>query len=141
MRNYSQEYHVFHLHQTEFLIRRFSGDPGQTLGGGLRDVVNIPYAVNGKPGFAELIIPFTNPIIAGEFVYHCHLVQHEDAGMMANIRVLERRTVAEQLWDTVTDLAGLDLPDLWPAATAASVTAELDANICRPGSSGDVALR
>ena len=124
-----QEYHVFHLHQTEFLIKRFSGDPNQTLGGGLRDVINIPYAVNGKPGFAELIVPFTNPIIAGEFVCHCHLVQHEDAGMMANIRVLRRQTVAEQLWDKVTELAGLDLPRLWPAASAApSLTAELDAN-------------
>ena len=130
------------MHQLEFLIKRFSGDPNQTLGGGLRDVINIPYAVNGKPGFAELIVPFTNPIIAGEFVYHCHLVQHEDAGIMANIRVLRRQTVAEQLWDKVTELAGLDLPQLWPAASAASsLTAELDANICRPGQSSEVALR
>ena len=90
VRNFSQELHVFHLHQTEFLIKRFSGDRNQTLGGGLRDVINIPYAQNGQPGFAEIMIPFTNPIIAGEFVYHCHLVQHEDAGMMANIRVLPR---------------------------------------------------
>ena len=88
VRNFSQELHVFHLHQTEFLITKFSGTPDQTLGGGLRDVINIPYAKNGKPGVAEVIIPFTNPIIVGEFVYHCHIVQHEDAGMMANIRVL-----------------------------------------------------
>ena len=113
MRNFSQEMHVFHLHQTEFLIKRFSGTPEQTLGGGLRDVINIPYAAGGKPGFAEIIIPFTNPIIAGEFVYHCHLVQHEDAGMMANIKVLPRQTTAELIWDKVTKLAGLDLPSLW----------------------------
>ena len=133
VRNYSQEYHVFHLHQTEFLVKRVSGDASQTLGTGLRDVVNIPYAKNGKPGFAEIIIPFTNPIIAGQFVFHCHLVQHEDAGMMANIRVLPRQTMAERFWDKLSDFASLDLPRLWPAAQAeTSLMAGLDENICRP---------
>ena len=133
VRNFSQEFHVFHLHQTEFLIKRFSGDRNQTLGGGLRDVINIPYAQNGQPGFAEILIPFTNPIIAGEFVYHCHLVQHEDAGMMANIRVLPEQTATEMLWDKVTNLAGLDLPSLWPQAGATpSLVAELASEICRP---------
>jgi FtsP/CotA-like multicopper oxidase with cupredoxin domain len=132
VRNFSQELHVFHLHQTEFLIKRFSGTPDQTLGLGLRDVIDIPYAEKGKPGFAELIIPFTNPIIAGEFVYHCHLVQHEDAGMMANIVVQPRRTLAERVWDKVRELAGLGLPGLWSDGDAiASLAAELEANICR----------
>lgn len=132
VRNFSQELHVFHIHQTAFLVKRFSGSPDETLGLGLRDVINIPYAKRGRPGFAELIIPFTNPIIAGEFVYHCHLVQHEDAGMMANIRVQRRRTLAEQVWDNVTKLAGLDLPSLWPSANAApSFPEDLEGNICR----------
>ena len=132
MRNFSQELHVFHLHQTEFLIKRFSGTPDQTLGFGLRDVIDIPYAEKGKPGFAELIIPFTNPIIAGEFVYHCHLVQHEDAGMMANILVKPRRTLAGQVWDKVTELADLGLRSLWSSSKAsASPTFDLAGNICR----------
>jgi FtsP/CotA-like multicopper oxidase with cupredoxin domain len=131
VRNFSQELHVFHLHQTEFLIKSFSGTPDQTLGFGLRDVIDIPYAENGRPGFAEVIIPFTNPIIAGEFVYHCHLVQHEDAGMMANILVKPRRTLAEQVWDKLTELAALSLPSLWSDGNASASAAELDANICR----------
>ncbi len=28
--------------------------------------------------------------ITGDFVYHCHILNHEDAGMMAIIRVLPR---------------------------------------------------
>ena len=32
-------------------------------------------------------IRFAPPIIVGEYVYHCHIVQHEDQGMMANIVV------------------------------------------------------
>jgi FtsP/CotA-like multicopper oxidase with cupredoxin domain len=133
VRNFSQEFHVFHLHQTEFLIKRFSGDRNQTLGGGLRDVINIPYAQNGQPGFAEILIPFTNPIIAGEFVYHCHLVQHEDAGMMANIRVLPQQTAAEILWEKVSDFAGLDLPALGSSAAPEPPLLAADGEICRPG--------
>ncbi|MGE3743883.1 MAG: multicopper oxidase family protein, partial [Geminicoccaceae bacterium] len=123
LRNYSQEYHVFHIHQTEFLITKFSGNPDQYLGGGLRDVVNLPYAVSGRPGVVEVKIPFTNPIIAGEFVYHCHLVQHEDAGMMANIRVLPKQTTAELLWDKLSKLTGLDLPPLRPDPSPARAVA------------------
>jgi FtsP/CotA-like multicopper oxidase with cupredoxin domain len=28
--------------------------------------------------------------VVGDFVYHCHILGHEDAGMMAIIRVLPR---------------------------------------------------
>ena len=106
----------------------------------MRDVINLPYAKGGRPGVVELIIPFTNPVIVGEFVYHCHIVGHEDAGMMANIAVLPRKTLAQDLWDRVTQLAGLEVPPLLASATAdesaggQALLAELDANICRaPG--------
>jgi L-ascorbate oxidase len=32
----------------------------------------------------EVSIPFTQ---IGDFVYHCHILEHEDGGMMARIRV------------------------------------------------------
>ena len=31
---------------------------------------------------------FRDPNIVGTFVYHCHILQHEDAGMMGAIQVL-----------------------------------------------------
>ena len=31
---------------------------------------------------------FSDPNIAGNFVYHCHILDHEDGGMMAEIEVL-----------------------------------------------------
>jgi hypothetical protein len=30
---------------------------------------------------------FRDPNIVGTFVYHCHLLEHEDKGMMGSIRV------------------------------------------------------
>jgi FtsP/CotA-like multicopper oxidase with cupredoxin domain len=28
-----------------------------------------------------------SPLIVGTFVFHCHILEHEDAGMMGTIRV------------------------------------------------------
>ena len=83
--NTSGELHVFHIHQLSFLVTEVNGrrlDPPE-----FRDVVNLPYASNNVPGKVKVVIPFNNPIMVGKFVYHCHIVGHEDAGMMANIRV------------------------------------------------------
>jgi FtsP/CotA-like multicopper oxidase with cupredoxin domain len=34
---------------------------------------------------------FRNPRIVGTFVYHCHLLEHEDGGMMGTIQVTPSR--------------------------------------------------
>jgi len=83
IRNEDSQYHDFHIHQTGFLVTEVSGGPAEF--DGLRDTYSVPPARNGKPGEAKLIIPFTNPEIAGRFVFHCHVVKHEDKGMMMAI--------------------------------------------------------
>jgi FtsP/CotA-like multicopper oxidase with cupredoxin domain len=44
------------------------------------DTVNVPYG-----GTVDLIMDFTDPVIRGVSVFHCHLLSHEDKGMMAKI--------------------------------------------------------
>jgi suppressor of ftsI len=84
--NVTGERHVFHIHQLDFLVQSINNqDIDET---GLRDVIDLPYMQNGVPGMVKVIIPFTNPIMVGRFVFHCHIVGHEDAGMMANLVVL-----------------------------------------------------
>jgi FtsP/CotA-like multicopper oxidase with cupredoxin domain len=34
-----------------------------------------------------VIIDFRDPTIRGTFLYHCHILDHEDGGMMAKIQV------------------------------------------------------
>ncbi len=41
----------------------------------------------GTPQEVSVIIPFTDPIIEGKFLYHCHVMRHEDHGMMAVVEV------------------------------------------------------
>jgi FtsP/CotA-like multicopper oxidase with cupredoxin domain len=90
IQNTSKELHVFHIHQTDFQVVSINGVAQPFTG--YQDTVSLPYATRQKgqlvPGTVEVIIPFTNPVMVGEFVYHCHIVQHADQGMMANIEVV-----------------------------------------------------
>lgn len=85
VRNEDSQYHDFHIRQTGFLVTEVNGSPAHL--DGLRDTFSVPPMQNGKPGEAKLIIPFTNPEIVGRFVFHCHVVKHEDKGMMQTIEV------------------------------------------------------
>jgi FtsP/CotA-like multicopper oxidase with cupredoxin domain len=57
--------------------------------GFLRDTVNVPY-FNGHTltyPSVRLRMDFRDPNTVGTFVYHCHILEHEDKGMMGTIRV------------------------------------------------------
>jgi FtsP/CotA-like multicopper oxidase with cupredoxin domain len=84
--NKDSQYHDFHIHQTGFLVTEVDGAPADF--DGLRDTFSVPPERDGKPGEAKLIIPFTNPEIVGRFVFHCHVVKHEDKGMMMTVEVV-----------------------------------------------------
>ena len=88
IRNVTGEYHVFHIHQTDFLVTSSNGEKNDI--GRVMDIVNVPYARNGQAGEVKVIMPFLRDRIAGRFVYHCHILEHEDGGMMANIRIQPR---------------------------------------------------
>jgi FtsP/CotA-like multicopper oxidase with cupredoxin domain len=85
--NRSTELHAFHIHQIHFLLLDWSGTPIDEPF--LRDTVNVPY-FNGRmlqyPS-VRLRMDFRDPNSVGTFVYHCHLLEHEDGGMMGLIRV------------------------------------------------------
>lgn len=70
--------HPFHLHVWPFTVVATSDNTPSS--GLLQDVVLIP-----PQGWARLRIPFTG--FAGRSVYHCHILDHEDLGMMATVNV------------------------------------------------------
>jgi suppressor of ftsI len=84
IRNASDEMHTFHIHQLDFQIVEVNGRPVPFIGG--QDNVNVPVR-----GVVKILVPFTDPVIAGKFVYHCHILSHEDKGMMAVIEVMPPR--------------------------------------------------
>ena len=85
--NRSQELHAFHIHQIHFLLVDWNGVPVDEPF--LRDTINVPYWDGKSPQYpsVKLRMDFRDPSAVGTFVYHCHLLEHEDGGMMGLIRV------------------------------------------------------
>jgi hypothetical protein len=73
-----------HIHQVHFLIYAQNGvrlERPEWL-----DTVNVPVEGN-----IDLMMDFTDPIIRGISLFHCHLLSHEDKGMMAKILKIRTR--------------------------------------------------
>jgi FtsP/CotA-like multicopper oxidase with cupredoxin domain len=87
--NRSQEIHTFHIHQTHFVVLERDGKAVDEKY--LRDGVAVPYwdGVSKQYPSVKVRIDFRNPAIVGTFPYHCHILQHEDGGMMGTIQVLK----------------------------------------------------
>jgi FtsP/CotA-like multicopper oxidase with cupredoxin domain len=86
--NRTTELHAFHIHQIHFELIDWSGRPVNEPF--LRDTVNVPY-YNGRAleyPSVRLRMDFRAPNSVGTFVYHCHLLEHEDGGMMGIVRVV-----------------------------------------------------
>lgn len=89
--NATMEVHSFHIHQMAFVDENDGGVPAYT------DTVNIPFGTmlpNPKDPAYPLIKPSVTRVLLdfrqvprGTFVFHCHMLFHEDRGMMAVIRV------------------------------------------------------
>ena len=77
--------HPFHIHTNPFqLIKDASGTYGDPYI--WRDVVAIPTASGSTQG--EALIRYEAREFTGEFVNHCHILGHEDRGMMHNVQTV-----------------------------------------------------
>jgi FtsP/CotA-like multicopper oxidase with cupredoxin domain len=85
--NRSNELHAFHIHQLHFLLLDYRGRSVNEPF--LRDTVNVPYYDGKALEYPSIRVrmDFRDPNTVGDFVYHCHLLEHEDGGMMGLIRV------------------------------------------------------
>jgi FtsP/CotA-like multicopper oxidase with cupredoxin domain len=86
--NRSTETHAFHIHQTHFMVVESHGVPVDQPY--LRDTINVQFWNGYSAQFpsVKLRMDFRDPNIVGTFPYHCHILQHEDGGMMGTIRVV-----------------------------------------------------
>ena len=76
--NNTKEMHPFHIHQVHFLTYAING----------RRVPNPVWldTMNTLPkGTIDVVLDFTDPVIRGMAVFHCHILSHEDKGMMAKV--------------------------------------------------------
>lgn len=85
--NKSGEWHPFHIHQDDFRLidEKSDGPPGL---GGVQDIVPLPAGTPENPSKVEIDMPYTD--FDGKFVFHCHILDHEDGGMMALVDLRKR---------------------------------------------------
>lgn len=85
--NDTQEIHDFHIHQIHFLVKEINGV--KLAHPYWADSQVIPHRrADGHPGTLLLLMDFRDPVIKGTFLFHCHILDHEDAGMMAKIQAI-----------------------------------------------------
>ncbi len=98
IQNRAQENHEFHLHQIHFKVlaqNNFEANgtkPEPAMIGQFADMVQLPFW-NGDPRtpFPEVqVLADFRGMDVGDFVFHCHILGHEDLGMMAIIQVKPR---------------------------------------------------
>jgi suppressor of ftsI len=78
IRNTAREQHPFHIHVNDFQVMAIDGKPYRARG--LQDTVALPVG-----GVVRIRMRFRN--FLGAYVYHCHILAHEDAGMMGVLDV------------------------------------------------------
>ena len=109
VQNHAREHHELHQHQIHFKVLsqdNFEANGSQQapgINGQFLDMIEIPYCAgpapqnggvqppacvdtSGNPVIpypqVQLLMDFRGPI-SGDFVFHCHILGHEDLGMMA----------------------------------------------------------
>lgn len=73
--------HPFHLHGAHFRVLSEDGEAPKLWNRGWKDTILVDNS-------AELLVTFTRTAgIDAPFVYHCHVLEHEDGGMMGTFTV------------------------------------------------------
>ncbi len=85
--NRAQEVHEFHMHQIHFQLLARNGVTVPPEQRQFFDTVQVPFWSGKGPYPSVTVLMDFRGKITGDFVYHCHILGHEDAGMMAIIRV------------------------------------------------------
>ena len=107
--------HPFHIHGTRFLVLTRNGKDPYPNENGFKDTIGV------NPGeTVRILVKFDLP---GIYMYHCHILEHEDGGMMAQIDIVDPKKPHQKyqlmdmntLMNALAEERGIDLSNLWMA--------------------------
>lgn len=111
--------HPFHIHDIEFFVLDINGNPPPPEYQGLKDVILVK--PNDTVRFITKFTTFADPMVP--YMFHCHLLHHEDDGMMGAFLVVD--TTASGINDF--DYKGKDV-FIYPNPTNSIINIELQDN-------------
>ncbi|MHA6250467.1 multicopper oxidase family protein [Oceanobacillus sp. CAU 1775] len=83
--------HNFHVHTAAFRVVEVNGDPPNEYESGRKDTVFVPSGASVK-----IVIEFADyQDLHNPLMYHCHILLHEDSGMMGQFLLVEPGTEDE----------------------------------------------
>ncbi|MBL0315725.1 MAG: multicopper oxidase domain-containing protein [Flavobacteriales bacterium] len=109
--NQTQVAHPFHIHDVEFQILDVNGSSPAAYQQGWKDVVLV--MPQQSVTFITRFEDFADPVTP--YMYHCHLLHHEDEGMMGSFLVVDPNSV-----DDSNMLTGIAYPN--PARSKVSLS-------------------
>lgn len=78
-----EQLHPFHIHGCSFRILSQNGAPPPAYAAGWKDMVHV------DDGWSEVLVRFDfEAPREAPYMYHCHILEHEDCGMMGQFTVL-----------------------------------------------------
>ncbi|MGP3957559.1 multicopper oxidase family protein [Nonomuraea sp. 3N208] len=83
--------HNFHIHEVAFQVLAVDGEKPPAYASGHKDTVYVPPKSTVR--LAVQFGRFTDP--ATPYMYHCHILRHEDSGMMGQFVVVEPGTESQ----------------------------------------------
>ena len=89
--------HPFHIHDIQFQILEIEGQAPPAHQAGWKDVVLVP-AQMGSVKFITKFEDFADPVIP--FMYHCHIIGHEEEGMMGQFTIVDNGSTGVETLET-----------------------------------------
>jgi FtsP/CotA-like multicopper oxidase with cupredoxin domain len=86
LKNVSGEAHPFHIHVNDFIVTSINGKPYDTRSE--QDIVSLP-----PKGEVKIRMKYNR--FLGTYVFHCHILAHEDNGMMMIVDVSKDGVVSK----------------------------------------------
>ena len=77
--------HNFHVHDVRFRVIDYAGEPPPAHLSGLKDTVYVPPGETVR--FVTTFEDYADPTTP--YMFHCHILEHEDRGMMGQLVVVE----------------------------------------------------
>lgn len=107
--------HPFHIHDVQFFILDINGNPPPPELQGYNDVVLVPAGM-GNVRFIAQFTEHTSDTVP--YMYHCHMLTHEDDGMMGQFLVT----------DPNASLQSIETPEwnIYPNPTNGKVTIDME---------------
>lgn len=88
--NVATEDHPFHIHTNDFEVISMNGVPVNSQS--YQDILDLPGTSNpSNPTVAVIRMKFLDYL--GRYVYHCHVADHEDMGMMGIVEIIPENPI------------------------------------------------